>query len=358
MFGISGEKLTNRLRNLLFSSVIRQDIGFFDDENNGTGILTTKLSSDAAMIKGMTGERIGISLSLVTTITVGLLIALVSCWRMALVIAACLPLMAVGAGMQLKILVSFFPLLLLSPLFSFASFLLSFAFCLSFAPRSSTTIHSLQTGFNQKAKKSYEASGQLASEAIMNIRTVAGLGIEDKFISSYQTSLAGPDHEARRAALVAGLSFGFGEATQFLVWALAFYYAAILATDGVCTFDDTLKAIAAVIFGGASIGQLSSLMPDFGKAKAAAASLYAIVDRVPPIDSTSQEGTRPQGVSGVIEFKGVHFHYPTRPDAKILKVYFLSFPFLSFPSSQLLMIFPFPSRVLTSNCNQDKHWPL
>ncbi|CAF4035684.1 unnamed protein product, partial [Adineta steineri] len=45
-FGCSGETLTKRLR---------QDILYFDDPNNYTGALCTRLSTEASAVQGATG---------------------------------------------------------------------------------------------------------------------------------------------------------------------------------------------------------------------------------------------------------------------------------------------------------------
>ena len=279
MFGVSGERLTSRLRSLLFAAIIRQDVAWFDLERNSTGVLSTKLSTDAMQVKGMTGERIGMACQLLTTLIAGLIIALVSCWQLALVVIACVPVIAAAGALQLKVI----------------------------------------TGFNSKSKVAYEQSGQVATEAIMNMRTVVSLGIQDKFVEFYRLSLMPPDRAARRSAVVSGFGFGFAEASQFLIWALAFWYGAKLAGEGHCDFGGMMKAISAVLFSAMMFGQLSSMMPDFSKAKNAAASIYAILDRQPEVDAYSPEGTKLDKLHGTVEFKNVHFHYPSRPDAKILR---------------------------------------
>lgn len=50
----------------------------------------------------------------------------------------------------------------------------------------------LLAGHAKKNKKRLEASGQTAVESIDSIRTVAGLGVEDKFFNKYTDLLAGP----------------------------------------------------------------------------------------------------------------------------------------------------------------------
>jgi ATP-binding cassette subfamily B (MDR/TAP) protein 1 len=54
-FMISAERLTRRIRCLTFEALLKQEVGFFDDEKNGTGVLTSKLAVDASKIEGLTG---------------------------------------------------------------------------------------------------------------------------------------------------------------------------------------------------------------------------------------------------------------------------------------------------------------
>ena len=50
-FAKSGEELTMRMRKLTFSALLRQEIGYFDQESNSVGALMTRLSSDASALK-------------------------------------------------------------------------------------------------------------------------------------------------------------------------------------------------------------------------------------------------------------------------------------------------------------------
>ena len=49
----AGENLTMRLRQMAFSSMLRQDISWFDDRNNQVGALTSRLATDASLVKGV-----------------------------------------------------------------------------------------------------------------------------------------------------------------------------------------------------------------------------------------------------------------------------------------------------------------
>jgi ATP-binding cassette subfamily B (MDR/TAP) protein 1 len=76
---------------------------------------------------------------------------------------------------------------------------------------------------------------------------------------------------------------------------------------------------SAVIFGAQSAGTIFSFAPDMGKAKQAAAELKALFDRKPEIDSWSEDGEKLSNVEGHIEFRDVHFRYPTRPEQPVLR---------------------------------------
>ena len=51
-------------------------------------------------------------------------------------------------------------------------------------------------------------------------------------------------------------------------------------------------------------------------ARAAASAIYAIIDRVSPIDSSSSEGAKPERLEGEVTFRDVFFNYPARKDVK------------------------------------------
>jgi ABC-type multidrug transport system fused ATPase/permease subunit len=73
------------------------------------------------------------------------------------------------------------------------------------------------------------------------------------------------------------------------------------------------------MMGSMNIGMSSPYIETFGIACGAAGSVFAVIDRIPPIDSSSSQGEKLDGVKGAIKFKGVRFQYPSRPDVEVLK---------------------------------------
>ena len=52
------------------------------------------------------------------------------------------------------------------------------------------------------------------------------------------------------------------------------------------------RVFSAITFSAQSVGEASSFAPDYGKAKSAAARLFVLFDRVPLINSLSEEGAK------------------------------------------------------------------
>jgi ATP-binding cassette, subfamily B (MDR/TAP), member 1 len=74
-----------------------------------------------------------------------------------------------------------------------------------------------------------------------------------------------------------------------------------------------------VMMGSMNIGMTSPYIETFGIACGAAGSVFSVIDRIPPIDSSSEKGEKLDQVKGAIKFKRVRFQYPSRPDVEVLK---------------------------------------
>ena len=76
-FGFSGENLTLRICSMAYAAILRQEVGFFDEErNNNVGTLTSILTLDATQIHGITGMTLGTILQVTATLTSGFIVAL------------------------------------------------------------------------------------------------------------------------------------------------------------------------------------------------------------------------------------------------------------------------------------------
>jgi len=278
-FGKSGEELTMRLRYLSFTAMLKQEMGWFDDSKNSTGALTTRLATDASLVQGAAGIRIATVVQSIANMGTGIIIAFYFGWEMTLVVLACVPFMAIGGALEMKML----------------------------------------AGYAHADKEALEDAGKVASEAIENIRTVASLAQEDKFFNLYHDLLYPPHKASLKKAHIYGLTFGFSQGMIYLVHAVAFRFGAWMIELNRMTFEEVFLVFSCIAFGAMALGQASAFAPDAAKAKLAANNIFYLLDKESEIDSSSPDGLKPDKCDSVVEFHDVRFRYPTRPDVPVLR---------------------------------------
>ncbi len=80
-----------------------------------------------------------------------------------------------------------------------------------------------------------------------------------------------------------------------------------------------------VLMGAMQVGQSGIYVEAFSQAQAAASSIFDVIDRVPPIDSSSKEGKEPKAGAGNMHFRDVYFNYPSRKEVKVREKILLQF---------------------------------
>ncbi|EPE35282.1 P-loop containing nucleoside triphosphate hydrolase [Glarea lozoyensis ATCC 20868] len=278
-FAFCSEKLIHRVRDRAFRTMLRQDIAFFDKDENTAGALTSFLSTQTTHVSGLSGVTLGTLLSVITTLVAAIAVSTAIAWKLALVCVATIPVL-LGCG--------FFRFWLLAQ-------------------------------FQQRAKKSYEKSASFACEATSAIRTVASLTRENDVLQQYVDSLEAQEKRSLNSVLKSSLLYAASQSLMFACVALGFWYGGNRIADHEYSMFQFFVCFSAVIFGAQSAGTIFSFAPDMGKAKQAAAELKILFDRQPTIDTWSEDGASLQNVEGHIEFRDVHFRYPTRPEQPVLR---------------------------------------
>ncbi|KAL4942135.1 hypothetical protein BDV06DRAFT_192977 [Aspergillus oleicola] len=278
-FAVCSERLIRRARSTAFRTMLRQDIAFFDKEENSTGALTSFLSTETKHLSGVSGVTLGTILMTSTTLGAAIIIALAIGWKLALVC------------------ISVVPVLLACGFFRFY----------------------MLAQFQSRSKLAYEGSANFACEATSSIRTVASLTREMDVWGIYHDQLDAQGRTSLISVLKSSLLYASSQALVFFCVALGFWYGGTLLGHHEYDIFRFFVCFSEILFGAQSAGTIFSFAPDMGKAKNAAAEFRRLFDRKPEIDNWSDEGEKLDTVEGEIEFQNVHFRYPTRPEQPVLR---------------------------------------
>ncbi|EPS27304.1 hypothetical protein PDE_02247 [Penicillium oxalicum 114-2] len=278
-FAYCSERLIHKARSKAFRSMLRQDINFFDREENSTGALTSFLSTETKHLSGISGSTLGTILMTSTTLIAAMVISLSFGWKLALVCISVIPVL-LGCGFY--------------------------------------RFHML-AAFQARSKSAYEGSASYACEATSAIRTVASLTRENDVWNVYHEQLSQQARVSLKSVIRSSVLYAASQALVFFCVALGFWYGGTLLGKGEYDTFRFFVCFSEILFGAQSAGTVFSFSPDMGKAKNAAYEFRKLFDRRPTIDTWSEEGAVVDHVEGTIEFRDVHFRYPTRPEQPVLR---------------------------------------
>ncbi|KAB0792584.1 hypothetical protein PPYR_14543 [Photinus pyralis] len=283
MFGVAGEKLTMRLRQMMFGAMLRQEMGWFDDTENGVGTLCAKLSGEAANVQGATGQRIGTIFQSVSTLGISVGVSMYFEWRLGLVA------------------LTFTPFILLA---------------IFFEGRFVKTE-------NENRHKTLERSTMIAVEAVANLRTVASLNAEDIFYNKYCNELMPQYRNALRNTHVRAIVLGLARSIMFFAYSVCMYYGGTLIVDEGMPFENVFKVSQALIMGTVSIANALAFTPNFQRGITAAGKIFNFVNRVPKVID-APNASAPDWNPGNINYSRIAFSYPTRSAVRVLRGFDLS----------------------------------
>eukprot|EP00897_Mesotaenium_endlicherianum_P004220 jgi/Mesen1/3826/ME000207S02835 len=210
--GWAGERLTRRMRELLFASIVRQEVAWFDRPENASGALVSRLASDSTHVRGLLADRLSVLTQSLATVATAVGISLVLEWRMALVVLSLMPLI-IGAGFMQN---AFFK------------------------------------GFSSQADEMYARANQVAGEAIGSIRTVASLGAEDRIRALYDACMEFPLALSFRKSQMAGASLALSQFLLFGTFGLSLCWRPSAARSSSAGSPGTIAALVGPSGGGKS----------------------------------------------------------------------------------------------------------
>ncbi len=276
----SGERIVSKLRGDLYASLMTQETGFFDTEKIGD--LSSRLSSDASVLQTTVSANLSMVLRNLT--------------------------IAVGSlGM----------LLLTSPQLTLMM--------LGVVPPVALTAVIIGRRVRKLSKQSQDAlakASEVAVESLGGIRTVRSFAAEKKEVTRYRAAIATSLELAFKRINLSAIFFGVAFFAAFTSGVFVFWYGARMVAAGELSPGSLISFLFNTMQMAASLAALAELWTDVQRAAGAAERVFELLHRPPQIPA--DQGHQLPRVQGHVEFKGVSFAYPTRPNSKVLDDFSLS----------------------------------
>lgn len=277
-FGIMGEKMTERVRRMMFSAMLRNEVGWFDGEENSADTLSMRLANDATFVRAAFSNRLSIFIQDSAAVIVAILIGMLLEWRLALVAFATLPVLTVSAIAQ-KLWLG---------------------------------------GFSRGIQEMHRKASLVLEDAVRNIYTVVAFCAGNKVMELYRSQLKRILKQSFLHGVAIGFAFGFSQFLLFACNALLLWYTALLIKNKEMDPPTGIKEFMVFSFATFALVEPFGLAPYILKRRKSLTSVFEIIDRAPKIEPDDNSALKPPNVYGSIELKNVDFCYPTRPEVLVL----------------------------------------
>ncbi|OEL30972.1 ABC transporter B family member 1 [Dichanthelium oligosanthes] len=275
-----GENLTKRVREKMFAAVLRNEIAWFDADENASARVAARLALDAQNVRSAIGDRISVIVQNSALMLVACTAGFVLQWRLALVLLAVFPLV-VGATVLQKMFMK---------------------------------------GFSGDLEAAHARATQIAGEAVANLRTVAAFNAERKITGLFEANLRGPLRRCLWKGQIAGSGYGVAQFLLYASYALGLWYAAWLVKHGVSDFSRTIRVFMVLMVSANGAAETLTLAPDFVKGGRAMRSVFETIDRKTEVEPDDVDAAPvPERPRGEVELKHVDFSYPSRPDVQVFR---------------------------------------
>ncbi|XP_026107371.1 ATP-binding cassette sub-family B member 9-like [Carassius auratus] len=275
VFSVTFARLNIRLRNLLFRSLMHQEIGFFD--SNHTGDITSRLTSDTTQVSDLISQNVNLFLrSFVKAVGIFIFMFGMS-WKLSVVTIMGFPYIAVVSML--------------------------------YGEYYKKLTKEVQTALAQANK--------VAEETISAMRTVRSFANEDQEGDSYYSRLQEMFVLNKKQAVAYACFMWSSYISELALQVAILFYGGHLVVTNQMSGGTLISFIIYELELGEALESISSVYTGLMQGVGAAEKVFEYIDRKPKHILDGQEA--PETFEGQVEFKNVTFAYPTRPEMDILK---------------------------------------
>jgi ATP-binding cassette subfamily B (MDR/TAP) protein 1 len=276
-FIYTGEHISGKIRSHYLEACMRQNIGFFD--KLGSGEITTRITADTNLVQDGISEKVGLTLSAVATFLAAFIIGFIKSWKLTLILTSTVFAITAIMGSGSRFIIK----------------------------------------FSKQSLGAYALGGTIAEEVISSIRNATAFGTQDKLARQYDEHLAKAEKYGYKlkfvlACMVAGMFL-----VLYLNYGLAFWMGSRFLVKNEITLSQILTILMSVMIGAFSLGNVAPNIQAFTTAMSAAAKIFNTIDRVSPLDPTSDAGIKLDHVDGNLELRNIKHIYPSRPEVTVMQ---------------------------------------
>ncbi|CAH8349306.1 unnamed protein product [Eruca vesicaria subsp. sativa] len=278
-FAFLGENLTKRIREKLLTKILTFEVNWFDEEKNSSSTVCSRLAKEANLVRSLIGERVSLLVQTISGVVIACTLGLVIAWRLAIVMIAVQPVVALCFFTQGVLLKS----------------------------------------MSKKASKAQDESCKLAAEAVSNIRTIIAFSSQERILKWLNGDQDGRRRDSVRQSWLAGIVLGTSRSLLTCTTVLNYWYGGRLIADGKIVAKAFFEMFMIFVSTGRAIADAGTMTTDLAKGSDAVVSVFAVLDRCTTIEPEDTNGYLPEKIKGQIRFDNVDFAYPTRPNVVIFK---------------------------------------
>ncbi|XP_047336333.1 putative multidrug resistance protein [Impatiens glandulifera] len=281
-FSIMGERLTNRVREKMLQKMLTFEVSWFDRDENTSASICARLATEASLVRSLVADRMSLLVQITCTSCLAFAASLVITWRVSIVIIAIQPLVIGSFYMR----------------------------------------NELMKSMSKKARQAQKEGSQLASEAVVNHRTITAFSSQKRILSMFKDTLEGPRKETVKLSWLAGCGLFCSQFMSPASIALTFWYGTRLMNRNLVAQKELFEVFFILMSTGKIIADTGSMTSDLSKGSSAIRSVFSILDRkteIEPEDEEEEDQVELGLLKGRIELKNVFFSYPTRPNQMIFQ---------------------------------------
>ncbi|KAF7594199.1 hypothetical protein BBP40_009903 [Aspergillus hancockii] len=291
-------------RHDILNSILKQDLQFFDRPENTVGALISRLDSHPQAIFELMGFNIALVILSAINVLASSILALVISWKLGV--------MGVFVGLPPMLLAGYARI-------------------------------RLETKMDKDMETRFSQSASIASEAVLAIRTVSSLAIEETVLKRYTNELDQAIKTSTGSLFLMMIWFSLTQSIEYFMLGLGFWWGSKLINDGDITFFQFIVSFMGIYFSGQAAGQFFSFSSSFTKANEATNYCLWLLNLSATIqENVEDRGNGPSDNCQTIDLQNIGFSYPLAPDTRILKGVSLS---VRMPLSYPLLMFELVSSV-------------